>query len=135
MKQYHIISRIAIYLLAIVLIIFGIVHFTHPDDLVVYVPLWLSGGTIWVYITGSAFILVGLSYLTNKYVKWTSYLLALLLLMFILTIHLPNFRNAGAADMRRFAMVNMLKDAAIMAFALHIGAGAHHQHFHLEDSD
>ncbi|HMU46914.1 MAG TPA: hypothetical protein PKC72_11125 [Chitinophagaceae bacterium] len=135
MKHYHIISRIAIYILAIVLIVFGINHFMHPRDLMGYVPVWLPGGITWVYVVGVAFILVGLSYFTNQYVKLTSYLLAILLLVFILTIHLPNYNNSGSAEMRQIALVNLLKDSAIMAFALHIAAGAHHQHFHLEDSD
>ncbi len=135
MKHYHIIARISIYILAIVLIIFGITHFMRPRDLMVYVPVWLPGGITWVYIVGVAFILVGISYLTNQFVKITSYLLAFLLLIFILTIHFPNYNNSGSAEMRQLALINILKDSAIMAFALHIAAGAHHQHFHLEDSD
>jgi putative oxidoreductase len=79
--------------------------------------------------------LVGLSFLTNQYVKFSSYLLAILLIVFILTIHLPNFRHAGDKDMRQMALVNMLKDTAIVGFALHIAAGAHHQHLHFEESD
>ena len=80
-------------------------------------------------------MLVGLSFLTNQFVKFSSYLLVVLLIIFILTIHLPNYMNAGDVDMRRFALINLLKDTAIMGFALHIAAGAHHQHFHLENSD
>jgi hypothetical protein len=37
--------------------------------------------------------------------------------------------------MRQLAYVSLLKDTAIACFALHIAAGAHHQHFHLEESD
>jgi hypothetical protein len=37
--------------------------------------------------------------------------------------------------MKTLAFINLLKDTAIAAFALHIAAGAHHQHLHLEDSD
>jgi hypothetical protein len=37
--------------------------------------------------------------------------------------------------MKRQALINLLKDTAIMSFSLHIAAGAHHQHFHLEESD
>lgn len=135
MKHYHIISRVAIYLLSIVLIIFGIFHFLYPRDLLVYVPQFLVGGITWAYIVGGAFILVGLSFMTNQYVKFTSYLLAVLLIIFILTIHLPNLLNAGDKDMRRFALINLLKDTAIVGFALHIAASAYHQHFHLEDND
>jgi uncharacterized membrane protein len=135
MKHYHIISRIAIYMLSVVLIIFGIFHFLYPRDLLVYVPLSLVGGIIWAYIVGGVFIVVGLSFLTNQFVKFTSYLLVVMVIFFILTIHLPNYMNAGDRDMQQMALVNILKDMAIAGFAMHIAAGAHHQHFHLEDSD
>ena len=135
MTHYHIVSRISIYLLSVVLIIFGIFHFLYPRDLLVYVPLSLVGGIKWAYIVGAAFVLVGLSFLTNQYVKFTSYLLVVMLIIFILTIHVPNYLDAGDRDMRQMALINILKDTAIAGFALHIAAGAHHQHFHLEESD
>jgi len=135
MKHYHIVSRIAIYLLSVVLVVFGIIHFTNPRDLLVFVPPSLPGGITWVYVLGSVFILCGLSFLTNQFVKFTGYLLAVLLLTYILVIHLPNYKQAGDPEARHLAMVNMLKDLAIMGFALHIAAGAHHQHFHLEEAD
>jgi uncharacterized membrane protein len=122
-------------MLSIVLIIFGIFHFKNPHDLMVYVPSFLVGGIIWAYIVGGAFILVGVSFMTNQYVKFTGYLLAILLIFFILTIHVPNYLDSGDKDMRLFALINILKDTAIAGFALHIAAGAHHQHFHLEESD
>lgn len=135
MKQYHIISRIAIYLLSLVLFMFGIFHFLHPHDLLVFVPSFIPGGIIWVYFTGAAFILVALSFLTNKMVKFAGYLLAALLIIFIISIHLPNYMHAGDKEMKQMALVNLLKDTAILGFALHIAAGAHHQKLHLEDSD
>jgi putative oxidoreductase len=135
MKHYHVISRIAIYLLAVVLFVFGVFHFLYPRDLFVYVPEFLPLGIKWAYVVGGAFILVSLSYLTNQFVKASSYILFVMLVIFILTIHLPNYQNAGSSEMRQFALINLLKDTAIAAFALHIAAGAHHQHFHLEDSD
>jgi putative oxidoreductase len=135
MTHYHIVSRISIYLLSVVLIIFGIFHFLYPRDLLVYVPLSLVGGIKWAYVVGSAFVLVGLSFLTNQFVKFTSYLLVIMLIIFILTIHVPNYMDAGDRDMRQMALINILKDTAIAGFALHIAAGAHHQHFHLEESD
>lgn len=122
-------------MLSIVLIIFGIFHFKNPHDVMVYVPSFLVGGIIWAYIVGGAFILVGVSFMTNQYVKFTGYLLAILLIFFILTIHVPNYLDSGDKEMRLFALINILKDTAIAGFALHIAAGAHHQHFHLEESD
>jgi len=135
MQRYHIISRIAIYMLSVVLIVFGVFHFLYPRDLLVYVPLSLVGGISWAYIVGTTFIIVGLSFLTNQFVKFTSYLLVIMLIIFILTIHVPNYMNAGDKEMRQMALISILKDTAIAGFALHIAAGAHHQHFHLEESD
>jgi hypothetical protein len=107
----------------------------YPHDLILYVPPSLVGGIMWAYIVGGAFILVGISFMFNMYVKFTGYLLAAFLIIFILTIHVPNYLNAGDKDMRLLALISILKDTAITGFALHIAAGAHHQHFHLDDSD
>ena len=135
MKQYHIVSRIAIYLLALVMIIFGICHFLKARDLMVYIPSSIPGGIMWAYLVGAAFILVGLSFLTNKMVKVAAYVLAGMLFIFIVIIHIPNYLYAGDKEMRSLALINLLKDTAIAGFALHIAAGAHHQKLHLEDSD
>ena len=135
MKHYHLVSRIAIYILAVILFIFGVFHFMYPRDLLVYVPDFLPLGIKWAYIVGSAFILVAISYFTNQFVKFSSYLLFVLLVIFILTIHLPNYQHAGDSEMRQLALINILKDTAIAAFALHIGASAWHQHFQMENND
>jgi uncharacterized membrane protein len=135
MKLPHVLARLAIYLLALVMIIFGIQHFLHPRDLVNYVPQFLPGGLIWVYFVGIAFILVAVAFITNKLVKAAGYLLAVLLFIFVLTIHLPNYMDAGNAEAKQMALISLLKDTAIACFALYIGAGAHHQKLHMEDSD
>jgi putative oxidoreductase len=135
MKQYHIVSRVAIYLLSVVLFAFGVFHFLHPRDLLLFLPEFLPGGIIWVYLVGAAFILVALSFFINKMVKLAAYLLAGLLVIFILTIHLPNYVNANNPESKQMALINLLKDTAIVGFALHIAAGAHHQRLHMEDSD
>lgn len=117
------ISRLAIILLALVMAAFGIYHFIYPQNLVGYVPSFLpAAGSLWVYIPGAAFILAAVAFLTNKMVKLAAYLLAVLLFIFVLTIHLPNILNAGDADVRQSELINLLKDTAIAAFALHIAS-------------
>ncbi len=135
MQNHHIVSRIAIYLLAVVMISFGIYHFQHARELVVYIPSFLPGGLLWVYLVGAAFILVSISFVTNRMVKTAAYFLAIMLFVFILTIHLPNYLDTGDKEMKAMALVSILKDTAIAGFALHIAAGAHHQQLHLEESD
>ncbi len=135
LKQYHPVSRIAIYMLAVVLICLGIFHLAKPYDLLVYIPMSLIGGITWVYFVGVCFILVGISFVINQYVKITSYLLAALLIIIILAIHVPNALNAGMVEMRTFAIINILKDTAIAGFALHMAASAHKQHLHFDEND
>ncbi len=130
----HTLSRIAIGLLGVVLIVFGIFHFMSPDDLVNYVPNWVPGGRIWVSITGIAFIAAGLSFLTNKLVKYSGYALAILLFVFVVTIHLPNALNSGNAELRNASFVSLLKDIALSAFALYIASNADYRR-HLTQDD
>lgn len=135
MKQYHIISRVSIYLLSAVMVAYGIFHFLNPHDLLVYIPSFLPGGILWAYFVGASFVLVGIAFITNNLVKLAGYLLAALLFVFVLTVHLPNYLNSGNKEMQSMALINILKDTAIAAFALHIAAGAYKQHLHLENGD
>lgn len=128
----HTISRIAIWLLAIVMIIFGIYHFMRPENMLAYVPNYLPGGIFWVYIVGGAFILAGLAFILNRIVSVAGYLLAALLISFVLLIHWPQFRNAGDVDTRQLALVNLLKDLALAGFAMFIAANAKHQHLNVD---
>ena len=121
---HHTISRISVTILGVVMIIFGLYHFMKPQNLLVYVPDFIPGGIIWVYIVGAAFILAGIAFILHKMVELAGYLLALLLIIFVLSIHFPNYLNAGDADMKQIAFVNLLKDTALAAFAMYIGSNA-----------
>lgn len=118
------ISRIAVVILAIVLAVFGIYHFIYPKNMLVYVPEFLPGGIIWVYFVGVAFLLAALALLLHRQVKLAGYLLAVLLFLFVLTVHLPNFLNSGDLEMKQISLVNVLKDSAIAAFAMYIASNA-----------
>ncbi|HRI19555.1 MAG TPA: hypothetical protein PLA68_01320 [Panacibacter sp.] len=120
----HTISRISISLLAIVMMIFGIYHFMYPQNLVSYLPSFLPPGNIWIYLPGAGFILAAIAFITNRKVKLAGYLLAALLVIFVLTLHLPNFLNGSSDEYRQAALINILKDTAIAAFALHIAANS-----------
>jgi len=123
MKE-QVISRAAVIILAIVMAVFGFYHFNHAREMIVFVPAFLPGGITWVYVIGVAFILVAIALLFHKGVKVAGYTLAILLFLFVLLIHLPNWRNAGDAEMRTLAFMNLLKDSAIAAFAMYVAANA-----------
>ena len=130
----HLISRFAIYVLALVMAFFGIRHLLYPDVLVVSVPDFLPGGKFWVYLTGVAFVLAAISFLTNIWVRAAAYLLALLLFIIVFTIHLPNYIETADKAYQQMALTNLLKDAALAAFALYIASNARHQRI-LEETD
>ena len=120
-NEVAIVSRIAY---GLCLIVFAFFHFSKAPVMAGGVPSFIPGGIIWVYITGIALVLAGIAFIINKKVKLAAYLLGLMLIIFVLTIHLPGFLNAGDAEVRQGALINLLKDTAIAAFALHIGANA-----------
>ena len=123
----RIISHVAIYLLSVVMIIFGIYHIRNPHNMLAFVPSNLPGGLTWVYVIGISLILAAVAFIFNKFVKITAYLLALLLIIFVVAIHWPTYNNAGDADIRKTAFIDMLQDLAIAAFALHIAGSADRQ--------
>jgi len=124
---HHMISRIAVWLLAIVMIVFGISHFRNPDAFVVNVPMFVPGGIIWVYVVGVAFMFVAIAFILNRWVAFAGYLLAALLIIFVVTIHLPNSLESGDPAMRQMAFISILKDTAIAGFALFIASNAKNQ--------
>jgi uncharacterized membrane protein YphA (DoxX/SURF4 family) len=132
-RTQHIISRVAIWLLAIVMIVFGIQHFKHPKEMMSFVPTYLPGGDIWVYFVGAAFILAAVSFIINRYVSLAAYLLAGMLFLFVILIHWPNFSQAGDVMEKRMNLFSLLKDTAIAAFALYIGSNSRHQKMSIAD--
>lgn len=120
----HIVSHIAIYLLSLVMIIFGIYHFKNPKAMMEYVPSDLPNPILWVKVVGGAFILAAVSFIFNRYVKITAYLLALMLFIFAFFVHGDIYMNAGSEEVKVDALINILKDTALAAFALHIAGSA-----------
>jgi uncharacterized membrane protein len=119
----HIVSHIAIYILSAVMIFFGIYHFKNPKAMMEYVPANLPNPILWVKIVGAAFILAAVSFIFNKYVKIAAYLLALMLLIFAFVVHWDIYTNASG-ETKRDALIDILQDTAIAAFALHIAGSA-----------
>ena len=123
MKE-QLISRIAVIILAIVLIVFGIYHFMQPRVMITFVPNFLPGGLTWVYVVGIAFILAGIAFILHRWVKLAGYMLALLLICFVLLIHLPNYLHSGDINEQRLSFMNLLKDSVIAAFAMYVASNA-----------
>lgn len=108
------ISKIGKYLYAIPMVIFGLFHFLNATAMAGMVPI--PGGVFWIYLTGLSLILAGISIIIQKLDEWSSFLLAVMLLVFVLTIHLPGVLAGG--EMAQMYMTNLLKDLALAGGAL-----------------
>jgi uncharacterized membrane protein YphA (DoxX/SURF4 family) len=94
---------------------FGVNHLMNAGKMAGMVPSMFPGGVFWIYFTGVAMILGALAIITGKQGRNACFGLALMLLVFIMTMHLPSLSNP---QMQMMAMVNLLKDTGLLGGAL-----------------
>jgi uncharacterized membrane protein len=75
---------------AVALAIFAAEHFLAARDLAPIVPRWLPGALFWTYFVGAALLAAAISFIAWRYVRWSAFLLALLFLIIVATVDLPN---------------------------------------------
>ncbi len=100
-------------LYAIPMALFGILHFMNASDMAGMVPSFIPGGVFWVYLTGLGLILAAVSIIIQKKARLACFLLAAMLILFVLTMHVPGL----STDMQD-SMPNLLKDTALAGAAL-----------------
>ncbi|KAA3615582.1 MAG: DoxX family protein [Calditrichaeota bacterium] len=100
------------YIFAIPFIIFGLMHFMAGGEMAGMVPSFIPGGVFWVYLTGLALVLAGISLVIKKKDKLAALLLGIMLILFVLTIHLPSVMGGN-----QMAMSQVLKDLALAGAA------------------
>jgi putative oxidoreductase len=113
LKKMEIFTNLGRYLLAIPLAVFGYYNLTDASSSLARVPHWLPGGTFWVYFIGVCLIAAAVSIVTGKYSKIASILVAVLMLVFVLTVYLPKVLDGDSTG-----MTGLLKDLAIAGGAL-----------------
>ena len=114
MKQLSTIGRI---LFALPFGILGLNHFFMYNYYVGIVSSFIPGGGFTVIITGLALIAASIAIIAKKFIRIACLLLSLLLLIFILTIHIPGLFITASANM---ALIELFKDTALMGGALMI---------------
>jgi uncharacterized membrane protein len=75
---------------AVALAIFAAEHFLAARDLMGIVPRWLPGALFWTYFVGAALLAAAISFIVWRHVRWSASLLALLFLIIVATVDLPN---------------------------------------------
>lgn len=102
--------------------VFGIMHFMAGDQMAGMVPSFLPGGVIWVYLAGLGLLAACISMLIGKMEKMATLLLGVLMLIFVLTIHLPGVMAGG--DGAQMAMGGLLKDLSLAGAAFYLSGKA-----------
>jgi uncharacterized membrane protein len=75
---------------AVALAAFAAEHFTAARDLMLVVPRWMPAPLFWTYFVGAALLAAAISFIAWRHVRWSAALLALLFLIIVVTIDLPN---------------------------------------------
>jgi putative oxidoreductase len=107
--------------------IMGLNHFIMKSYYLGMVSTFIPGGGYTIIITGLALIAASVSIIAKKYIQLSCLLLALLLLIFILTIHVPGLFDSTVLTIGNMhptaatlAFIELMKDASLMGGALMI---------------
>lgn len=112
-------TTIARILFAVPFGVIGINHFFVVDFFEGMLTSFIPGGGFTVVFTGIILLAASISIILKKYIVISCWLLAILLGLFILTIHIPNlFIYEG--DKMQLAIMQLIKDTALMGGALMI---------------
>jgi uncharacterized membrane protein len=107
-------TRVASIVFALTIAALGIRNILKAGSMDTIVPDYMPGGIAWVYITGICMILAATAIvLNNKLTRLACYLLALMLIIFVLMLHLQPAIDGNPG--------NLLKDVAIAMGAIIIG--------------
>jgi len=114
MKNLTTVGRI---LFALPFAVFGLNHFFMVDFFTGMLNSFIPGTSFTIILTGIALIAASVSIIIKKYIKLSCVLLAILLFIFITTIHIPKLFDEAT---RMSSMVALLKDTSLMGGALMI---------------
>lgn len=114
MKRLTTIGRI---LFAIPFALFGINHFLMLDYYLGMLTSFVPLGAYTIILTGIMLIAASISIITKVLVKFSTLMLAVLLFIFIVTIHIPHlFADAD----KSVTLIALLKDISLMGGSLMI---------------
>ncbi len=82
-------GKLARFVFAFTLIIFGWQHFEYAAYLATLVPAWLPGHLLWIYFTGAGFIAAGASIALKFLGRLAATLLGLMFFLWVVILHAP----------------------------------------------
>lgn len=95
----------------------GLGHFIELEFFTAQFTSFIPIGPYTIMLTGLFLIAASISIVANKFVQVSTLALALLLFVFIVTIHVPSYFN-GNDTQQAFAVMAMLKDISLMGASI-----------------
>jgi uncharacterized membrane protein len=114
MKRMTDIGRI---IFAIPFAVFGINHFIMKDYYLGMITSFIPLGAYTIILTGIMLIAASISIISKKFVKFSTITLAILLFVFIITIHIPHLFSSTD---KTIILLALLKDISLMGGSLMI---------------
>jgi uncharacterized membrane protein len=111
-------TRIAEIIFGCTIGVFGLLHFKSASDAMAMksVPAYMPGNpSLWIYITGAAFIIIAALIILNKFKKAACYSFAAIMFIFFVTVHLPDLL------VNKYNLSQPLKDIGLAMAAIIIG--------------
>jgi putative oxidoreductase len=104
-------------LFALPFLIFGINHFLMMDYYVGMLTSFIPLGAYTIILTGILMIVTSISIMTKKFIMQSTIILAVLLFLFIVTIHIPHLLDGSD---RTVTLIALLKDISLMGGSIMI---------------
>jgi len=100
---------------AIALAVFAAEHFTDSRGMAPMVPHWLPAHLFWVWFVGFAWLSAAISFILARWVGWSAPLVALMMLLIVATLDVPNI-HAGFHD--RFFWILFVRETSFAGGAM-----------------
>ncbi len=99
-------------LLAVPFLVLGAMHLMGAQNMSGMIPKFFPGSAVmYIYITGVIQVIVGISIITKKMAQIMCFIQAILLIIYIATLHIPGLMNP---EMMMMAMSGLLKDTGLL---------------------
>lgn len=111
-------TRLSIIIFAVIIAFFGANNILHAKNMAANVPSFLPASRVMVYISGVGFLLAAVAFIIDRYAKLAGYLLAILLLIVVFSVDVPEIVRVSNVSIKMIFITNMLKDAALAMAAI-----------------
>jgi uncharacterized membrane protein YphA (DoxX/SURF4 family) len=119
MKNWSVAGRI---LFALPFTILGINHFLMYDFYIGMLTSFIPGAGFTIFLVGAIMILASLCIMFNKFISLACWVIAGLLLLFIVTIHIPHIFTETDVYKSKDAIIELFKDTALLGGSIFIAA-------------